>query len=227
MEISVTGAVTPAPALIFDLDGTLIDSVPDLQAAINRMLVAEGCPEMDRQQVQSFVGNGAPVLVRRVMEARGMDQNRHVALTEQVVADYTLHSAELTRTYPNVMLTLNKLKSSGCRLGICTNKPHAATTSVLSALGLGHYFDVIIAGDSLPERKPHPAPLLAARDALGRQKCLYVGDSEVDAECAEAAGVPFVFFSAGYLRVPRDQIRFAVEFADFAALPGIVANFGL
>lgn len=216
--------MNPAPAIIFDLDGTLIDSVPDLQAAVNRMLAKEGMAPMDRAEVQGFVGNGAPVLVKRVMKARALDLTRHAELTEQLIADYTDRSAELTQVYPNVRATLSTLRGMGHPLGICTNKPGAATASVLAELKLDAYFNCVIAGDTLPVKKPHPAPLHAARDALAATRCLYVGDSEVDAQCAAAADICFAFFSEGYLRVPRDQIAFTAEFSDFAQLPGLVAR---
>ncbi|MDH5452748.1 MAG: phosphoglycolate phosphatase [Paracoccaceae bacterium] len=216
--------MTAPPAIIFDLDGTLIDSVPDLHAAVNRMLASEGKAPMDRAEVQSYVGNGAPVLVARVLAARDIDMGRHKTLTDQMIADYTKRSAELTEVYPNVAKALSDLQAKGYPLGICTNKPGAATTSVLAALKLDTYFDAVIAGDTLAEKKPHPAPLFAARDVLGATACLYVGDSEVDSECAAAAEIPFALYTEGYLRVPRETIRFDAGFSDFCQLPGIVSR---
>ena len=213
----------PLPSLVFDLDGTLIDSVPDLMAAVNRMLAAEAEPPMGRAEIQSYVGDGAPVLVSRVMAARGIDTVRHGELTAGMVTDYTLRSAEETRIYPNVPETLERLRAAGHRLGICTNKPGGATKAVLEALGLAQHFECVVAGDTLAEKKPHPAPLLAVRDALG-DACLYVGDSEVDAKTAEAADVPFLLFTEGYLRVPRDRLRIAGAFDDFRELPALVSQ---
>ena len=218
------GGVTPLPALIFDLDGTLIDSVPDLLAAVNRLLAAEGQAPMDRAELQSYVGDGAPVLVRRVMTARGLAGDRHAELTARLVADYTARSSDLTRVYPNVMETLATLRQNGHRLGLCTNKPGGATETVLSALGLARFFDAVIAGDSLPQKKPHPAPLQAVVSALGAP-ALYIGDSEVDARTAEAAGLPFLLYTEGYLRVPIGEITAMHTFRDFAELPNIVAGF--
>lgn len=215
--------MSPLPSLIFDLDGTLIDSVPDLMAAVNRMLVAEGRQTMGRAEVQSYVGDGAPTLVRRVMAAQGLPQERHGELTDRLVADYTARSSELTRVYPNVCDTLATLRRRGHPLGICTNKPGAATKVVLEALGLDGYFDAVIAGDSLPEKKPHPAPLQAAASALG-SSAIYIGDSEVDARTAGAADLPFLLYSEGYLRVPLEDIRVTHVFRNFAELPNIVAR---
>lgn len=216
--------MTPLPSLIFDLDGTLIDSVPDMLAAVNRLLATEGQGPMERAEVQSYVGDGAPVLVRRVMAARGLPSDRHAELTGRLVADYTARSSEQTRVYPNVPEVLGKLQHRGHRLGICTNKPGAATEVVLRALGLCGYFDAVISGDSLPEKKPHPAPLHAAVAALGAP-AFYIGDSEVDARTAEAAAVPFFLYTEGYLRVPLGDIRTAATFRNFAELPNIVAGY--
>lgn len=216
--------VSPLPALIFDLDGTLIDSVPDLLAAVNRMLVAEDQTPMERTEVQSYVGDGAPMLVRRVMAARGLAEDRHAELTDRLVADYTARSSELTRVYPNVLETLAALRRGGHCLGLCTNKPGGATRTVLSALGLADLFDAVVSGDSLPQKKPHPAPLQAVVSALGAP-ALYIGDSEVDARTAEAARLPFLLYTEGYLRVPLSEISAAQTFRDFAELPNIVAGF--
>ncbi|MCB2111063.1 MAG: phosphoglycolate phosphatase [Defluviimonas sp.] len=212
-----------APAVVFDLDGTLIDSLPDLLAAVNRMLGAEGQPPMDRAEVQSYVGDGAPRLVARVMAARGLAPARHAALSAALVADYTAHAAEATRLYPGVAAALADLAAAGHPLGLCTNKPLGATRAVIGALGLGENFAAIIGGDSLTARKPDPAPLWAVFAELGRPG-IYVGDSEVDARAAEAAGVPFLLHAGGYLRVPRSEIRVHSAFDDFAALPGLVAD---
>lgn len=216
--------MTRLPSLIFDLDGTLIDSVPDMLAAVNRMLAAEDQGPMERAELQSYVGDGAPVLVRRVMAARGLSEDRHAELTARLVADYTARSSDLTRVYPNVSETLGALRENGHRLGLCTNKPGSATETVLNALGLAHLFDAVVSGDSLPEKKPHPAPLRAVVSALGAP-ALYIGDSEVDAWTAEAAGLPFLLYTEGYLRVPMSEIRAARTFRDFVELPNIVAGF--
>ncbi|HQU67588.1 MAG TPA: phosphoglycolate phosphatase [Albidovulum sp.] len=209
-------------SVIFDLDGTLIDSLPDIHAAVNRLLASEGQAPMPRAEVQSYVGDGAPVLIRRVMASRGMEMVRHGELAARMVADYTARSCEETTVYPHVAGTLAALRADGCRLGICTNKPESATRAVLAELGLAGFFEVIVAGDSLPERKPDPAPLLHAARLLGSARAVFVGDSEVDARTAEAAALPFVLFSEGYLRVPRHEISPVAEFSDYRELPALL-----
>lgn len=215
--------MTGAPSLIFDLDGTLIDSLPDIHAAVNRLLASEGQAPMARSEVQSYVGDGAPVLIRRVMASRSMDMARHGALAARMVADYTARSCEETTVYPHVAETLTTLRADGCRLGICTNKPESATRAVLADLGLLRFFDVIVAGDTLPERKPDPRPLNHAARLLGAARAIFVGDSEVDARTAAAAALPFILFTEGYLRVPRHEISPVAEFSDFRELPALLA----
>lgn len=212
-----------ALSVIFDLDGTLIDSLPDIHAAVNRMLLAEGQPPMPRAEVQSYVGDGAPVLIRRVMAARGMEMARHGELAARMVADYTARSCEETTVYPHVAETLAALRADGCRLGICTNKPESATRAVLAELGLAAFFDAIVAGDTLPQRKPDPTPLFHAARLLGAPRAVFVGDSEVDARTAEAAALPFYFFTEGYLRLPRHKISPVAEFSDYRELPRLVS----
>lgn len=209
-------------SVIFDLDGTLIDSLPDIHAAVNRLLASEGQAPMGRAEVQSYVGDGAPVLIRRVMAARGMAMARHGELAARMVADYTARSSEETTVYPHVDEVLAALKADGCRLGICTNKPESATRAVLAELGLSGFFEVIVAGDTLPERKPDPTPLLHAARLLGHARAVFVGDSEVDARTAEAAALPFILFSEGYLRVPRHEISPVAVFSDYRELQAIL-----
>ncbi len=219
----VEGRVSAPPSVVFDFDGTLIDSVPDLAAAVNRLLIAERLLPMERAEVQSYVGDGAPVLMARVMTARGMEMTRHEEITARMVADYTARSCEETVIYPHVPEVLERLKSSGHRLGLCTNKPGSATLAILKELGLVGFFDAIVAGDTLAEKKPHPAPLLHAVKALGAPLAVYIGDSEVDARTARAAALPFFLFTEGYLRVPRAEIAPLAEFSDFREVPELIS----
>jgi phosphoglycolate phosphatase len=218
----VESGMSALPAVVFDLDGTLIDSVPDIAAAVNRLLRAEGLETMARAEVQSYVGDGAPVLMRRVMAARAIDDTRHAEITDRMVADYTARSCEETTVYPHVPEVLEALRTAGHRLGLCTNKPGGATRAVLRDLGLLRFFDVIVAGDTLAEKKPHPAPLLHAAQALGRAVTGYVGDSEVDARTAAAAALPFFLYTEGYLRVPRAEVSPVAEFSDYRDLPSLL-----
>ncbi|WP_172328346.1 phosphoglycolate phosphatase [Mangrovicoccus sp. HB161399] len=209
--------------IVFDLDGTLIDSAPDIHAAAAKMQEEAGLEPLDLGRIRSFIGNGVPALVERVMEAHALprDPGRHGALTERFLAHYDAAPAELTRPYPHVPDMLDALAAAGHPLGLCTNKPAGPSRAILAALGLERFFAAVIGGDSLPLRKPDPMPLCAAFAALGGRG-LYVGDSEVDAATAEAAGIPFLLFTGGYRKTPVGQLRHEAAFGDFSALPGLV-----
>ncbi|MFZ1468220.1 MAG: phosphoglycolate phosphatase [Paracoccaceae bacterium] len=209
--------------VIFDLDGTLVDSAVDIQAAVNAMLAGEGQPPMDRAQVQSYVGNGLPRLVERVMAARGMDIARHLALTKAVLAHYA-NGPKLTRCYPGVVAALQALRASGHVLGLCTNKPERAALGVLRDLDLAGFFKSVVGGDRLLVNKPDPAPLHLCLHELGGGNAVFVGDSEVDAETAVAAGLPFLLYTEGYRKGPVESLPHRAAFADYAALPGLIAG---
>jgi phosphoglycolate phosphatase len=211
--------------VIFDLDGTLIDSVPDIHAAVSRMLVAEGVPVLDIATVTSFVGNGLPTLVARVMDRTGLHMADHVRLTQRLLADYTETPQTLTKVYPGVQQALADLRAVGHPLGICTNKPLAPARAILHALGLDAFFDAVIGGDSLAVVKPDAAPLYATIDALGGGAAIFVGDSEVDAATAHAASVPFLLFTEGYRKSPIRDLAPAASFSQFRELSGLVARF--
>jgi phosphoglycolate phosphatase len=212
--------------VIFDLDGTLIDSAPDIHAAVNKLMVSIGQPEFDLAEVKSFIGSGVPVLVERVMSARGLEPERHKDLVASLLAHYAANVATLTEPYPTVISTLKSLIDKGYRLGICTNKPEEPTRQILSALGMAQFFQAIVGGDSLPVRKPSPEPLERAIELLGADSCIYIGDSEIDAETAENLGVPFVLFTEGYRKSDIQDLKFDRAFGDFGALPGIIKEMG-
>ncbi len=209
-------------AIVFDLDGTLIDSAPDIRAATNAMLAGEGLEPLDLPTIISFIGNGIPHLIRLVMEARGLDMARHEALTAAMIGHYKTGDDSLTTLYPGVREVLEALHGRGHTLGLCTNKPIAPTREILEQFALTHLFSAVIGGDSLATRKPHPDPLLATFRELGGEG-LYVGDSEVDAETAQRANVPFALFTEGYRKTPVSLLPHKWSFGDFNALPAIVA----
>ena len=209
-------------AIVFDLDGTLVDSAPDIQAAANRMLAGEGLAPLDLATVTSFIGNGLPKLVERVMGARGIDMARHGELTRVTHDIYSAASTVLTRPYPNLIAALEALAAAGHVMGVCTNKPEAPARDILRDLDMERFFRVVVGGDTLPVKKPDPAPLHRSFEALGATARLYVGDSEVDAATAHGAGVDFALFTKGYRKVPVKELPHRAAFDDFEALPGIV-----
>lgn len=209
--------------IVFDLDGTLIDSLPEIHAATAILLEEEGIAPLDRAVIESFVGNGLPHLVKLVIDATSLDMSNHAALCDRLLGHYNALSGTLTRPYPGVGKALSTLAEQGHRLGVCTNKPEAPARDILHKLDLG-VFEHIIGGDSLPQRKPDPAPLLHVFDAMGDGPMLFVGDSEVDAETAQRAQVPFALYTRGYLKGSVSDVPHDALFDDFSALPSLVAR---
>lgn len=209
-------------AIIFDLDGTLVDSAPDIHACVNRMLENEGQTALDLPTVTSFIGNGLPKLVERVMARQNMDMAQFGRITADVMAIYETASTDLTRPYDGMTEALSVLKNAGFRMGVCTNKPFGPAVHLLTEMQLDEYFEVVIGGDSTEARKPDPLPLQKAIQALGASEVLYVGDSEIDAETAVNASVAFALFTEGYRKRPVAGIPHDYSFSDFGHLPDIV-----
>jgi phosphoglycolate phosphatase len=213
-------------ALIFDLDGTLIDSAPDIHAAVARTLAEEDAAPLPLGEIRSFIGNGVPALIARVMAARGEtpDEIRARELSARFMRHYQAAPVEHTTLYAGVAEALDILDDAGHRIGLCTNKPAATARAILAAFGIGHHFAALVGGDSLAERKPHPAPLYATWHALGGGDVACVGDSEVDAAAAAAAGMPLLLFTQGYRKTPIGQLTHLQAFDHFTMLPGLVAG---
>ncbi|MCA8883243.1 MAG: phosphoglycolate phosphatase [Rhodobacteraceae bacterium] len=207
-------------AIVFDLDGTLIDSAPDLHAAALNLLRAEGLPDITFDQTRSFIGNGVPKLVERVMQAVDLpaDPARHADLVAGFLRFYNAEPAVRTTVYPGVHAALHRLAAQGVPMGLCTNKPEGPSRAILAALDLAEFMDVVIGGDTLAVKKPDPTPLRMAFDRLGAGTGLFVGDSEVDSATAQALGVPFALYEGGYRRSPVTEIPHTHLFADFADL---------
>lgn len=209
-------------AIVFDLDGTLIDSAPDLQVALNHVLRAEGADPVTLAETRRFIGHGIPSLVQQARLARGLPVASEERMVQAMFRHYLASPAALTRPYPGAVAALESLAGAGHALGLCTNKALAPTLDILQALDLRRFFAVVIGGDSMAAKKPDPAPLQMAFAALG-PPLIYVGDSEVDAETAVNAGVPFALHTEGYRKVPVAALPHHLAFADFAALPGLIA----
>ncbi|QFT62140.1 phosphoglycolate phosphatase [Roseivivax sp. THAF30] len=207
--------------IVFDLDGTLIDSAPEIRGIANALLAEDARAPLTLEETKSFIGNGAPTFIARMRAAREIPGEAQGRLLHAFEARYET-AFGLTTLYPGVRGALEALRREGHVLAICTNKPIRPTLAVLAHLGLETYFDTVVGGDSLPVRKPDPEPLRAA--TLG-EPAVYVGDSEVDAETAARAGVPFLFFTEGYCHIPHEKITAAASFPDFKDLPQLVSAF--
>lgn len=214
-------------AVVFDLDGTLIDSAPDLARALNLVLAERDRPQVTLQQVHGFIGDGVAKLVERGLNATGgADGETRKRAVLRFLEIYEAAPAMLTRPYDGVVETLALLREEGRLLAVCTNKPGIATAGVLSALGLDGFFGAVVGGDTLPVRKPDPAPLRFALEQLGAapSDALMIGDNEHDAATAAAAGLPCLLVSYGYAREPLASLRSEGILDRFDEIPARLAR---
>jgi phosphoglycolate phosphatase len=215
--------------LVFDLDGTLVDSAPDLHAALNQMLRECGHPALSLLQVKRMIGDGVPALVARALAASGANPHEFAAALPRFLDLYEANAVRLSRPYPKVPETLASLRRRGYRTSICTNKPQRATIAVIEGLGLSEFFDEIAGGDCFPVKKPDPGHLLGLISKLGGQPeaSAMIGDSENDAAVARAAGVPLVLMRYGYARVDPESLAADALLDHFAELPRTLARLEL
>jgi phosphoglycolate phosphatase len=197
-------------AVVFDLDGTLVDTAPDLHAHLNEMLAELGRPGLALEEVRPLIGDGARLLLQRGLDASGgmpagVDLD---ALFREFLRRYTARPQRFGAVFTGVEPTLEALAGAGVRLGVCTNKPQAPTDRLLAELDLARHFPVVIGGDSLAVRKPDPAHLQAVLDRLGARpgRAVLVGDSANDVLTAAPIGVPCILVSFGYTRTPAREL---------------------
>jgi len=212
--------------LLFDLDGTLIDSAPDLAYAVNLMLEKLERNTFSEEVIHGWVGNGAQILVKRALSGNVLiDDNldeSYVAEALEIFFDfYAKHLCDATYTYANVPHTLRTLKNRGYRLVIVTNKPFAFVAPILNSLDLEGLFELVLGGDSLAVKKPDPAPLLHACSVLKTEvhHCVMIGDSRNDIQAANACSMHSVGVSYGYNYGQKiDVFNPTVVIDDFAEL---------
>lgn len=221
---------TPHPlAVVFDLDGTLVDSAPDIRAAINDVLREEERPGLDQPSVVALVGDGAAQLVQRAFATSGpaLDGDELESLLARFLARYRAQPARLTKPYDGAEAMLGQLKHAGHRLGICTNKPDGLITAVLDGTGLARYFDAAVGPDRVARRKPDPAHLHATLNAMGvpaGASAVMVGDSVNDVRAAHAAGMPCVCVTFGYVHGRIEDLGADALIDRFADLPAALAR---
>ena len=206
--------------VVFDLDGTLIDSAPDMHRAVNLMLADLGCVPLTLPDIRTMVGDGASALIARALAARQCVNADPAKALDDFLAHYEADPTNVTRTFAGVAETLERLRSIGLTLAVCTNKPTRLTEMILERLGIDRYFARVVAGDSMPFRKPDPRALMEVVDGFGaaREATLMVGDSEVDAATAHAASVPFALMTYGYHRGPIEDISSVATLDHFGEL---------
>jgi phosphoglycolate phosphatase len=190
-------------AVAFDLDGTLLETGPDLAAAANRMLADMGLPPQTQQTLIYFIGHGIVNLVRRALQAASGAEPSAAAIdrgTERFRAHYREHLCVRTQPYPGVLECLQWLRAHGVRRACITNKSEEFARPLLEHTALAQHIELLIGGDTLPAKKPDPQPLLHAAGFFGiaASRLLLVGDSDVDVKAARAAGAPIALVSYGY-----------------------------
>lgn len=209
--------------LLLDLDGTLVDSVPDLRTALNHLMQSHNCAGFSDVETAAMVGDGTEALIARAFAARGRTSNSEAV--DEFLRDYQAHAAVQTRAYSGVPATLDALTQAGWRLAVCTNKPVAAARTLLGALGLAEKFAAIGGGDSFAMRKPDPGHLLATLAEAGGNaaSAVMAGDHANDVAAARGAGLPCIFAAWGY-GPPAMAVGAAAIAERFDQLPAIAGR---
>jgi phosphoglycolate phosphatase len=212
-----------SPVYIFDLDGTLVDTAPDLLATLNIILAREGCGPIESAVLRKLVGRGARVLITEALKQHGrsVEPEYLEGLFRFFLEDYVSHIAAASRPFPGVIETLTTLKARGVRMGVLTNKPHEPTLKLIGALGLDGYFGAVFGQGVKPYLKPDPRLFEAIVKKLGGAGAgaVMIGDSITDVETARAAGVPVILVSYGYTPEPASSLGADLVLDDFRAVP--------
>ena len=209
--------------LLFDLDGTLADTNPDLHAAMNHILGQHGLTPLPQDRVRHLIGGGAAMILQRGFAEHGITLSKAdmAAATEEFVLWYDQNIDHGTRIFDNLMPILDRARARNIKMGVVTNKREGLAAKLLFRLNLQAYFDVLVGGDSLATRKPEPEMVLTAMTRLGgtAQNTVLLGDSEADTGAARAAGVKCVCVSFGYRRIPLEELGADAIIDDYAELP--------
>jgi len=216
-------------AVLFDLDGTLVDSAPDLHVAANLLMMENGRDPLTLPEVTSMIGDGVPKLVERSFAATGdvPDDDELADQSKRFLEFYEPHAADLSKPFPGGVECLKRLKDAGYILAVCTNKPYGATMEMLRTLGLDEHLSVVIGGDTMPGvKKPDPRHLQAALDKLdvGPREAVMVGDNSNDVNAAKGAGIPVIVCRFGYTNGPAENLDGDLIIGHFDDLPDAFAD---
>jgi phosphoglycolate phosphatase len=216
------------PALVFDFDGTLIESAPELTHCVNALLAASDRPPVTLAQVEKMIGNGVAKLVERAFRAAGGIPDDLDDQVKRFIDLYNDAPIEQAPVYDGVFETLGALHAAGHRMAVCTNKLHRPTMKILEGLGMARYFSAVAGGDSYPVRKPDPGHLLGVLEELGvaREDAIMIGDSPNDIGCALAAGVRSIAVTYGYSKVPHAELGADLLIDRFGELPDALERLG-
>jgi phosphoglycolate phosphatase len=195
-----------APLLVFDLDGTLAETAPDLAATLNVILAREGFQPVPYETAREMIGGGARLMIERGLARNGarLPEEKVDRLFEDFIAHYEAHIADASTLYPGVVAALDRFEEAGWRFAVCTNKIEQASVRLLKALGIADRFAVICGKETFPVSKPDQRALLMAIEKAGgrHENAIMVGDSKVDIETARNAGVPIIAVDFGYTDQP-------------------------
>ncbi len=212
--------------VVFDLDGTIADTAADLIDAANAALAAEGLGRAPAEAIKRSVGFGAKAMLRSGAAALGheTDAEQLQRLSERLIAHYEENIAAKTRLFPGFNEAAARLQLAGARLALCTNKRERLTLRLLSALGIASLFDAVAGGDTYPFHKPDPRHILELVRLAGGElsAAVMVGDSEVDAGAAKAAGIPFIAVEFGFAAAPAEELGADAVMNHFEELPALI-----
>ncbi|WP_084396028.1 HAD-IA family hydrolase [Henriciella aquimarina] len=211
--------------IVFDLDGTLVDTAPDLHAALNHCLAAAGYNTVPFEAIRGMIGDGAKAMIRKGLEADGVAPEDPVVepLWTGFLEHYRANICRLSRPFPDALDTLSRLIGQGARCAVCTNKTQQLAEEVLNGLELTRYFDAVVGADSVPEKKPHGGHILQTIAEAGGtpERAIMVGDSLTDERAARNAGLPFIFVPFGYgpePETPLETLLVAETYSDLSAV---------
>jgi phosphoglycolate phosphatase len=215
-------------SIVFDLDGTLVDTAPDLLSSLNAVLTRAGHRAVVPGQLRYLVGHGVRTLFERAFTETGADvpAGDLAALGEEFLVHYRANIARESRPFAGVSETLDRLAANGARAGICTNKPHDLTELLLAELKLERHFHAVHGAGRAPYHKPDPRHVLDVVAALNGtlERAVMVGDSPVDVEAARAAQIPVIAMSYGYTPVPTRELGADAVADDFSELPKLISS---
>ena len=216
------GALT----VVFDLDGTLVDSAPDLIGTLNTVFASEGLPPVPYEIARNLVGGGARSLIERSLKAEGrkLASAEVDRLVKEFIAHYASHIADRSRAFPSLESALDELGACGCRFAVCTNKLEWLSVRLLDALGLSQRFVAICGADTFGLKKPNPDFLRQTIARAGGEPAhtVMVGDSPIDVATARAAAVPVIAVDYGYTESPVSELRPDRVIAGLSELPSAV-----
>ncbi|KCZ94172.1 HAD-IA family hydrolase [Hyphomonas johnsonii] len=212
--------------IVFDLDGTLVDTAPDLLGALNHVLSGAGLEPVTLDTIAGMIGHGARAMITMGMAAQGVtaEPARMDALFDQFLAYYEANIAVGSRPFSHAVEALDDLTAQGALLAVCTNKRQSSSDRLLTTLHLADKFAAIVGADSVPERKPHGDHILLTVDRAGgdRSRAIMVGDSRTDERAARNAGLPFIFVPFGYETETAEQIAADRTVSDYSDLVSVL-----